>query len=273
MKRLFILLIALIFILAGCAPTPALIEESPEAPDFSSPEPEESIVITPNTLTVGTFYSFSPFCWKDKNNELYGVDRIVMEKLAEGLGLELKIEKYDSLPSLFQNFEDNSVDIIITTLASTEERKEKYVMSTPYYYMTTSLYVRSEDYDTYISIISFKDKKIGVPGSEMHKETYADLLKPAQTAPYFSFWEAYDALLSKEIDGFVWYDYYAKYAEYDKEKVVPTKIELNKKAFPMVIYSNSRELMDKIDEIIAAGINNSTLEQYVDQYSKPITKP
>jgi len=275
MKKFFILLILSALLLASCAPmpTPSLVEEPAATPEFSEPEPTDYLV-TPDTLTVGTAMPFiPPFCMEDENGEIYGVERIVMDKLAEELGLELKIEKFDSVKAAEQALYDKSVDIIIATLAPTDERKSKFIMSVPYYYIELGLYVRSEDYENYDSTEAFTDKKIGVPSNQLHQKLYKDLVKPAAAVSFKNIWDALDALNLGEIDAFVWVKHFANSAEFDKEKVIHSKIKLDPKVLPVVAFSNSRELMDEIDKIIAAQLNNSTLDKYVAEYSEPVFRP
>ena len=281
MKKFFIILAALIILASACsAPIPdmpSLIEEpapeyTPEFDDLPVNEPEGNLV-SPGKLTVGTAHANATFCNIDASGNVSGADHIVMQTLARELGLELDIKVYDNVPDVFRALDSRSVDIAITMLGLSDERRAAYAMSVPYYYMIPKLYVRSEDYEIYTSIESFDDKKIGAVVPANHDDLYKRLTRPANLVHYKSFWELESALLSGFIDGFIMHEYYVDNAQYDKQRIAVSKVDIDPKAFPLVIYAASHDLMDEIDNIIAAQINNSTLDKYVEEFTPLRTRP
>ena len=105
---------------------------------------KENTVATKGTLTVGLEAAYPPFNWSqttdangavklDGSNEyVAGYDVEIAKKVAEELGLDLKIKKieWDGLPPAL---ETNVIDAIIAGMSPTAERKKTFDFTSNYY--------------------------------------------------------------------------------------------------------------------------------------------
>jgi putative lysine transport system substrate-binding protein len=105
---------------------------------------KENTVATKGTLTVGLEAAYPPFNWSqttdangavklDGSNEyVAGYDVEIAKKVADELGLELKIKKieWDGLPPAL---ETNVIDAIIAGMSPTAERKKTFDFTANYY--------------------------------------------------------------------------------------------------------------------------------------------
>ncbi|MGI5854260.1 MAG: basic amino acid ABC transporter substrate-binding protein [Bacillota bacterium] len=93
------------------------------------------------TLIMGTEASFPPFEMTDDNNEVIGFDADLAYAIAEELGLELDIrnQPFDGLIGALQA---KQIDMVVSGMTITEERKQSVSFSNPYYNAKQAVVVR-----------------------------------------------------------------------------------------------------------------------------------
>ena len=121
-------------------------------------------------LRVGMECNYAPFNWTTTQESdttvpitsvdyADGFDVVMASKLAEAMGMELEIVKLD-WDSLIPALQHDQIDAVIAGMTVTDERKQAYDFSTPYYTATQVMIVKS---DSDIQKASdMKDKKIVV---------------------------------------------------------------------------------------------------------------
>jgi ABC-type amino acid transport substrate-binding protein len=119
-----------------------------------------------NTLVVGVECAYAPFDWTSSvstdytvqisGSNLYcdGYDIQVASFLAEELGKELVVKKIE-WTGLIPALQSGVIDVIISAMSPTEERKESVLFSDPYYQVDTVLVVRKDS--VYINATSLDD--------------------------------------------------------------------------------------------------------------------
>ena len=128
---------------------------------------EETADNTQNTadtpkLTFGTNAEFPPFEFVSANgtiDQYDGIDMAIAKKIAEDNGKEAVINNME-FDSLLLALDNGQVDAVIAGMTVTEERKEAYDFSTPYYTATQVMIVK-EDSDIQ-KAADMADKKIVV---------------------------------------------------------------------------------------------------------------
>ncbi len=112
------------------------------------------------TVTMGTNAQFQPFEYIGDDGKPTGFDVEVAEKIAEVIGMELKIEDmyFDGLLSALDM---GQVDIVIAAMTITPERKAAVNFSDPYFNATQAVIVM-KGYDGIQAVADLKDKKIAV---------------------------------------------------------------------------------------------------------------
>lgn len=152
-KKLFSLitpLAAASIILAACGTS-----ETDSTTGSSSTEGEGSAT----KLVVGTDAAYAPFESFDNNGNIVGIDVDVVNAIGEEIGVDFEINNVAWEP-LFQQVTNGEVDLGVSAITITDERKETYDFTEPYY-EATQLIITKEDSDIE-SLADLKDKKIGV---------------------------------------------------------------------------------------------------------------
>ena len=114
------------------------------------------------TITFGTNAEFPPFEFVTSQGaigEFDGIDMAIAKQIGDDMGKEAKINNME-FDSLLLALDNGQVDAVIAGMTVTDERKEAYDFSTPYYTATQVMIVK-EDSDIKAAA-DMKDKKIVV---------------------------------------------------------------------------------------------------------------
>lgn len=141
--------LALSLVLAGC---------SSQSQDNSVKKIQDK-----KTLVVGTSADYAPFefpIMQNGSKKIVGYDMMIAQKIADDLGVKLKIENTE-FPSLISELKNNKVDLIMAGMISTSQRKKVVAFSKSYYTVQNVLLVQKKDADKFNSVADVKDKQIG----------------------------------------------------------------------------------------------------------------
>lgn len=158
MKKTIALTLALLMcfgLLASCSnstatnPTPAPATQAPasQAPADPTPTPEPddqlAAIQKAGKMIVGVEGTYYPFTYHDEQtNELTGFDIEVAYAVAEQLGVEVEFLESD-WDSLLMALDTGHVDTVINDVTATDERREKYDFSDPYFYSARQIVVKT----------------------------------------------------------------------------------------------------------------------------------
>lgn len=110
-------------------------------------------------ISVGTEATFAPFESLNDKGEIVGIDVDILNAIGEEMDVDFDIKNVGWEP-VFQQITNSELDLGASGITITEERKESYDFSTPYYEATQLIIVPEGS-----SIESFeqlKDKKLAV---------------------------------------------------------------------------------------------------------------
>jgi ABC-type amino acid transport substrate-binding protein len=117
-------------------------------------------LITPGTLTVGTYSGFAPVSWHDDNGVAHGKDIDFLRAFAAKWNLNIVIQFFP-FDQIWKRTANNEIDIAAAGLAPLESRKTAGVVwSEPYYTVQRSLLIRATDLQQYTTIDDFANKVI-----------------------------------------------------------------------------------------------------------------
>jgi polar amino acid transport system substrate-binding protein len=88
---------------------------------------------TKGVLTVGVKADYPPFSFRDPSGELTGLEVDLAKDVAQRLGVQLQLKSVDATNRL-QFLHGGKVDLIIASMAVTEDRKKAVGVLEPYYY-------------------------------------------------------------------------------------------------------------------------------------------
>ncbi|WP_249435894.1 ABC transporter substrate-binding protein/permease [Paenibacillus sp. Marseille-Q4541] len=124
------------------------------------------------TLVLGTSADFPPYEFHktiDGKDQIVGFDIEIAKAIAKKMDAELVIEDmgFDSmLPAL----QSGRVDLVISGMTPTEERRQSIDFSDPYYKARQVVLVRSEDSDKYQTMTDLEGTTIGVQKGSIQEE-------------------------------------------------------------------------------------------------------
>jgi len=151
-------------------------------------------------IIMGTEATFPPFEFRNEKNEVVGFDIDIGRKIAEALGVELRIidMPFDSLiPSLLTK----KIDMAIAAMTITEERKKSVSFSDPYFRAGQVIVVR-KGYPPIKTLEELKGKKVAV-----QQGTTGDLIvskiEGVQISRFTRFTDAFLELMNKRVDAVV----------------------------------------------------------------------
>ncbi|HCZ06997.1 MAG: arginine/lysine/histidine transporter system substrate-binding protein [Thermotogota bacterium] len=151
-------------------------------------------------IVMGTEATFPPFEFRNEKNEVVGFDIDIGKKIAEALGVELRIVDmpFDSLiPSLITK----KIDIAIAAMTITEERKKSVNFSDPYFKAGQVIVVR-RGAPAIKTLEELKGKKVAV-----QQGTTGDLIvseiEGVKISRFARFTDAFLELMNGRVDAVV----------------------------------------------------------------------
>ncbi|QQO09261.1 transporter substrate-binding domain-containing protein [Breznakiella homolactica] len=113
-------------------------------------------------LVIGTSADYPPYEFhylKNGQDVIGGFDIAIAEALAKDLGvtLEIKDMQFDGLLAALQA---GTIDIVISGMSPTAERRKSVDFSTIYYYATHGVIVRQGDLAKYATVAALKDARL-----------------------------------------------------------------------------------------------------------------
>jgi len=133
-------------------------------------------------IVLGTSADYPPYEFHRSVNgkdEIVGFDIEIAKQIAKDLGVQLEIKdmKFEGLiPALTQG----NVDLIVSGMTPTEERKKNVDFSDVYYTAVQTIIVRSKDKDKINTVGDLKGKKIGVQKGAIQEEIAKKQVPDAQ---------------------------------------------------------------------------------------------
>lgn len=148
--------------LIGCGSN---IENNEEVTSVSSSEGINSLekIKESGKLVVGMSADYAPYEFHkviDGKDEIVGFDVDIANEIAENLGVELEITEMD-FGMLIAALQTGKIDMIVSGMSPNDERRENVDFSDIYYEATQSVLILGSDKETYTSLDSLANKKIG----------------------------------------------------------------------------------------------------------------
>lgn len=110
------------------------------------------------TLRVGLNSVFAPFEYKE-NGQIVGFDVDLINQIGKDLGYKIEIED-QSFDGLIPTLKTGKIDMIISGMTATEERKKSVDFSDEYF-KSTNVYLKKKGNNNVTSIDNLSGKKVG----------------------------------------------------------------------------------------------------------------
>lgn len=216
-------------------------------------------------IIVGTNAEFRPFEYMEKN-EIKGFDVDLINEIGKLTGKKFQF-KHMAFDSLLAAMMSGKIDMIVSGMTATDERRKNVDFSDPYFNAVQSIIVKEgSDIKTFNDL---KGKRIGVvlgyTGDIAVTEKYG---KDANITRYAGTGEAIISLISNKIDVAVLDNAPAKsYAEKNKGLVV-LDTDLAVEQYSIAMPKGSTELVKEINSALKTLKENGTYYKLLEKYFK-----
>ncbi|MDN4602336.1 amino acid ABC transporter substrate-binding protein/permease [Paenibacillus sp. F6_3S_P_1C] len=112
------------------------------------------------TYVIGTDITFAPFEYQDENGDYVGIDMDLLDAIAKNQNFNYEIKAL-GFNAAVQALESNQVDGVIAGMSITDERKQKFDFSEPYYQSGVMMGISANN-DTVKSYEDLRGKKVAV---------------------------------------------------------------------------------------------------------------
>lgn len=175
------------------------------------------------TLVMGTSPDYAPYEFlvnKDGKNEVVGMDVEVGKKIAKDLGVKLQIKQMD-FDALLVALQTGKVDMVLSALTPTAERKQSVELSDIYYKAGQYLIINKADKGVYPNRDAFKHKKIGVQTGSLQADLGKQQMPDSSQLGLAKVTDLILALKSHKVEGVLTEEPVAKaYAQNDSDLAV-----------------------------------------------------
>ena len=230
-------------------------------------------------IVLGVSPDYPPYEFTTTENgqkKVVGADIYLAQEIAKKLGVEVEIQEM-AFDSLIAAVNANKVDMVISGVNPTEERK-KAVDFSDIYYTGKGIFVVNKDSAEIKSVADLKGKKVGVQKGSTY-ETYAKEQLKIEDKDLQSLTDVpslLQDLKNKKIDVVLIPDDVAKIAinKYNDIKISTFSAENDPEATGMAIAfkkgknDSNKELLEQVNAVIKESQDQKAFEKELDKYAK-----
>jgi len=263
------ILTAVVF--TGCSST-ADKKPAANASTPSSSEDSLSKIKAKGKLVVGINAEFAPFefhAMVDGKDTIVGFDVDLAKDIAKDMGVELELKEL-SFDALLTTLQSGQVDVVISGVSATEERRKSVDFSESYQKGTESLLTTKGNLSKFNSFNDLREKKIGIQLSSLQDKLMQSLLPDGKYTKIESMNTLFLSLKSNQIDGIVTSTIVAQMAvNANPELVIATKVEiddssLNSPGTAVAMRKGSASLQTQINSTVKRLKESGKMQSYID---------
>lgn len=228
------------------------------------------------TLVVGLNAGYAPFefhIMENGEDKIVGFDIDIAEEIAKELGVELEIKdmKFDSLLSALSN---DKIDLIISGMTPTEERKKSVDFSDIYYVAGQAMLVRAEDAEKYNSFEALKGKKVGAQLGSIQADLVEENIEDADIQLLNDVNDLILGLKSNKIEALVVEEVVADMViENNPELTISEeKIEYFDEGVAIAVKKGSPKLLESVNKTLDKLEEEELLEEFMKEANKLAAK-
>ncbi|WP_430609243.1 ABC transporter substrate-binding protein/permease [Enterococcus sp. DIV0876] len=258
LNRVFILLGLLVTLL------PFLFVQQVKAAET---DPVYEKIKTNGQLVVGLSADYAPYEFHatiDGKDEIVGFDISIAQKIADDLGVELKIEEL-GFDALLGALKTGKIDAVISGMAATDERKKEVDFSKTYMEVQQKVIVRAEDAAAFQSTADFEGVDVGAQKQTTQEELAKTELTGAKVTSLQKVPDLITNLTSGKIDAIVMEGPVADAYVMSNDQLAiadNVRFENGTKETAIAISKEAPVLLEKVNASIDTIINNDLLSQY-----------
>lgn len=224
-------------------------------------------------LVVGTASGFPPYEFLDTSvkdrKKIDGIDMKIAEAVAQKLGVKLEVQDM-TFQSLLSSITTGKVDIAISAINPTEERKKTVDFSNNYLEGKQTLLVRKEDAGKYKSLADFEGKKIAVQKSTIQEKLATSQIPNAQIVALAKVPDALRELKQGKVDAVPVQNIVGGQYLVTNDDLAATNIYFDKYSggSAVAVPKGSDDVIAVINEVIKENQENGNIDKWVDEMTK-----
>lgn len=229
-------------------------------------------------LVMGTSADYPPYEFHaklDGKDQIVGMDVSIAEKIAKNLGVKLVIRDMD-YDSLLSALEAKKVDLVISGMNPTDERRKSVDFSDIYYQGGQFIIIRKEDKGIYKQKSDFSGKTLGVQKGTMQETVAKEQIDNVTMMGLTKIPDLVLALNTKKIDGIVLEEPSAlAYISNDKNLAyIDGKFELdeNEQGSAIAFRKGSTALVSEVDKTISEIKEKDLIPTYIKEAGSQLTE-
>ncbi|MCI1135168.1 ABC transporter permease subunit [Enterococcus gallinarum] len=221
-------------------------------------------------LIVGLSADYAPYEFHatiDGKDEIVGFDLSIAKKIADDLGVDLKIEEL-GFDALLGALKTGKIDLVISGMAATDERKKEVNFSDTYMEVQQKVIVRKEDQNRFQSTADFNGVAVGAQKQTTQEELAKNELSGSLVTSLQKVPDLITNLNSKKVDAVVMEDPVAEaYVQSNDNLAIADDVVFEKgtKETAIAISKEAPLLLEKINASIKTIVDNDLLSQYQDE--------
>nr|WP_211340464.1 ABC transporter substrate-binding protein/permease [Vagococcus entomophilus] len=234
--------------------------------DTTQKDPVYEKIKQKGEIIVGLSADYAPYEFHttiDGKDTIVGFDISIAQKIADDLGVKLKIEEL-GFDALLGAMKTGKIDMIVSGMSITEERLKEVNFSNPYLTVTQRLVLRKTDKDKYKSFEDFSGKTIAVQKQTTQEALAKNEISTAETTSLQKIPDVIMNVTNKKADAAIIEEPVAEaYLQQNKELTFSDlKFENGKKETAVAVPKNAPTLLKSINDSIATIKKENLLPKY-----------
>nr|WP_246032357.1 ABC transporter substrate-binding protein/permease [Vagococcus zengguangii] len=223
-------------------------------------------IIEKGVLNVGLSADYPPYEFHtmiDGKDTIVGIDISIAEKIADDLGVDLKITEM-GFDGLLGALKTEKIDVIISGMTPTPEREKEVNFSDAYNFSKNRIIVRKEDKERFKSLNDFTGVKVGAQKQTVQEELVNNELTGAKPVLLQKFTDIVLQLQNNKIDaavvdGPVAEAYLTQIKDLDFS---PVEFVEDEKESSIALSKEAPVLLEKLNASIAEMHDQNLIEEY-----------
>ncbi len=221
-----------------------------------------------STLIVGTSPAFPPFEYINEQGEIVGFDIELAQQIANDYHATLIIKNVD-FSNIFTALENGEIDMAISGISITEERKKIVAFSSPYYEASQVILQRKDDRrfkDIRTKELIGQDIVIGVQTKTTCAIVAKEIVGENNVLEFQSSIHAVDELMNKNVDLIILDKEPAKTFITKYNNIIAMPIIFETESYGVAVKNDNANLLESVNTTLARLINSGQYSQFVEEY-------
>lgn len=223
-------------------------------------------------LVVGTSADYAPYEFHQTINgkdKIVGFDISLAQAIAKDLNVKLQIKEM-SFDALLGGLKTGKVDMIISGMSATPERKKEVNFSKPYLHAGQKMIVLKSEKNKYNSIVDFENKNVAAQKGTTQEDIIINEMQGAKLVSLGKFTDAILQLESGKVAGIVTETPVGTaYVQNDKRlALIPMNFVTDQGKTAIAMPKGANELTSKVNNLITRVTNDGSFDKWQQKANK-----